>query len=186
MFLSAGFRPIATPQSAISARFESPQPLGKATRHTRGGVRYWSMGNERLANVAVVTSFVRQVIGCNCPDEVFQHVEVRRGSNAVKSCPADYELRIGNRLLVVVTSEPVEALSGARLAKVISEGRQARNDSGFNRFRLVVRAHNVAQDKEKLLRSFKAVAGKDEKTHVHVVAKGEVPDFFAGMRPRNG
>jgi hypothetical protein len=94
--------------------------------------------NESLANVAVITRFVREVIGCECPDEVFRHIEVRRGSTAVKSCPVDYELRIGGRLLIVVTSESVDVLSGSRLEKVISEGRQARDDGKFNRFRLVV------------------------------------------------
>jgi hypothetical protein len=37
----------------------------------------------------------------------------------------------------------------------------------------------VAQDKVKLLRSFEDVSGKDEKTHVHVVGRSEVPDFFS-------
>ena len=137
------------------------------------------MANERRANVPVVTQFVRQVIGCDCPDEVFRHVEVRSGSTAVKCCPVDYELRIGGRLLVVVTSEPVEALSGSRLARVILEGKRARDRGQFNRFRLVVQARNVAQDRDALLRSFEDVSGKDEKTHVHVVARSEVPDFFA-------
>ena len=94
------------------------------------------MENERLANVPVVTKFVREVIGCDCPDEIFRRVEVRAGSTAVKSCPADCELRIGGRLLVVVTSEPVEALSGSRLERVILEGKQARDQGQFNRFRL--------------------------------------------------
>ena len=137
------------------------------------------MANERRANVPVVTQFVRQVIGCDCPDEVFQRVEVRSGSTAVKCCPADYELRIGGRLLVVVTSEPVEALSGARLARVILEGKRVRDQGKFNRFRLVVQTRNVAQDRDALLRSFEDVPGKDEKTHVHVVARSEVPDFFS-------
>ena len=137
------------------------------------------MANERRANVPVVTQFVRQVIGCDCPDEVFRRVEVRSGSTAVKCCPADYELRIGGRLLVVVTSEPVEALSGARLARVILEGKRARDRGKFNRFRLVVQTRNVAQDRDALLRSFEDVPGKDEKTHVHVVARSEVPDFFS-------
>jgi hypothetical protein len=127
----------------------------------------------------VVTQFVRQVIGCDCPDEVFRRVEVRSGSTAVKCCPADYELRIGGRLLVVVTSEPVEALSGARLARVILEGKRVRDQGKFNRFRLVVQTRNVAQDRDALLRSFEDVPGKDEKTHVHVVARSEVPDFFS-------
>jgi hypothetical protein len=98
-------------------------------------------------------------------------------SKAVQS--VDYELRIGGRLLVVVTSESVDILSGFRLEAVISEGKQARDDGKFNRFRLVVQARNAAEDREKLLRSFEAVSVKDEKTHVHVVGKSKVPDFYS-------
>jgi len=135
--------------------------------------------NESLASVAVITRFVREVLGCECPDEVFLHVEVGRGSTVVKSIPVDYELRIGGRLLVVVTSESVDVLSGSRLENVISEGRRARDEGGFNRFRLVVQTRNAAEDKAKLLRSFEAVSVKDEKTHVHVVGMSEVPDFYS-------
>jgi hypothetical protein len=137
------------------------------------------MANEKLVNVPVVIKFVREVIGCNCPAEALRHVEAWRGSTAVKSCPADYELRIGDRLLIVVTSEPADSLAGPRLEQVISEGRQARDDGKFNRFRLVVQGRNAAEDKEKLLRAFETVSAKDEKTHLHVVEKREVPDFFA-------
>jgi hypothetical protein len=153
--------------------------IEKITRHCSGFVRYWIVQNESLANVPVITRFVREVLGCDCPDEVFRHVEVRRGSTVVKSIPVDYELRIGGRLLVVVTSESVDILSGSRLEAVILEGKQARDDGKFNRFRLVVQARNVAEDKEKLSRSFEAVSGKDEKTHVHVVEMSEVPDFYS-------
>jgi hypothetical protein len=137
------------------------------------------MENKQLANVLVVTKFVREVIGCNCPAELLRHIEVRRGSTAVKSCPADYELRIGDRLLIVVTSESAESLAGPRLEQVISEGMRARDDGKFNRFRLVVQTPKVAEDKKKLLPAFEAVAAKDEKTHIHVVAKSEIPDFFS-------
>ena len=41
-------------------------------------------------------------------DEVFRRFEVQTGSAAVKSCPADYEIRVGGRLVAVLTSEPVE------------------------------------------------------------------------------
>ena len=137
------------------------------------------MENESLASVAVITRFVREVIGCDCPDEVFRHVEVRRGSTAIKICAVDYELRIGGRLLVVVTSESADVLSGSRLEQVILEGRRARDDGKFNRFRLMVQARNAAEDKEKLMRSFEAITARDEKTHVHVVGKSEVPDFYS-------
>ncbi len=157
--------------------------IGKTPGHWAGFVHHWIMKNERPASVPVVTRFIREILGCTCPDEVFRDVEVRRGSTAVKSCPVDYELRIGGRLLVVVTSESVEGLSGSRpsrLEKAIWEGRQARDDGKFNRFRLVVQAQNAAEDREKLLHALEEVSGKDERTHVHVVERGEVPDFFLG------
>ena len=64
------------------------------------------MGKEPVPNVQAVTRFVREVIGCNCPDEVFRHIEIQRGSSAVKACSTDCELRIGGRLLIVITPEP--------------------------------------------------------------------------------
>ncbi len=136
------------------------------------------MGKAPVPNVPTVIRFVRQVIGCNCPDEVFRHIEVRQGSSSVKTCSADCELHIGGRLLIVVTSEPVAKLS-SHIAEVFSEGKRARDKAKFNRFRLVVQTENAAQEREKLLRAFEAVPDKDERMHVHVLPKGEVPDFFS-------
>jgi hypothetical protein len=134
------------------------------------------MAKEPVPDVPVVTRFVREVIGCNCPDEVFRHIEVQRGSSATKTCVADCELRIGGRLLIVVTSEPVARLS-SHLAEVIAEGKRARDERKFNRFRLVVQTENAAKEREKLLRAFEAVPDKDERTHVHVLERDEVPSF---------
>jgi hypothetical protein len=133
-------------------------------------------GKEPIPNIPVVTRFVREVIGCTCPDEVYHRIEGQRGSSAVKTCSADCELRIGGRLLVVVTSEPVPKLS-SQLAEVIGEGKRAKDESNFNRFRLVVETENWAEERKKLLRAFEAVPDKDERTHVHVLERGEVPSF---------
>ncbi len=132
------------------------------------------MGTEPVPDVAAVTRFVREVIGCNCPDEVFRIIEVQRGSSAVKSCVADCELRIGGRLLIVVTAEPVERLCSV-LQNIFSEGRQARNAGRFNRFRLVVQTEGTT---DPLLRAFDAVSGRDERMHLHVLRKGEIPNLF--------
>jgi hypothetical protein len=135
------------------------------------------MKEEQTTNTAAVTKFVREVLGCNCPDEVFRHIEVQRGSSAIKSCAADCELRIGGRLLIVVTSEPVAKWS-SRLGQVIAEGKRARDERKFNRFRLVVQSGNVIEEREKLFRTFEAIPDKDERMHVHVLGKNEAPDFF--------
>ncbi len=135
------------------------------------------MGKELAPNVPVVTRFLREVIGCNCPDEAFRRIEIQRGSSAVNSCSAECELRVGGRLLVVVTSEPTARLF-TRLPQVIAEGKRARDEGKFNRFRLVVRTEDPAQQREKILRAFEASDEKDERTHLHVVGKAEVPNFF--------
>ncbi len=136
------------------------------------------MGKESAANVPVVTKFVREVIGCNCPDEVFRHIEIQRGSSVVKACSANCELRIGGRLLIVVTSEPVARLA-PHLAGVVAEGKRARDELRFNRFRLVVQTGQPAEKSEELFRAFESLLDKDERTHLHVLPKGEVPNLFS-------
>jgi hypothetical protein len=136
------------------------------------------MGKEPVPDVPAVTRFVREVIGCNCPDEVFQHIEGQRGSSAVKACSADCELRIGGRLLIVVTSEPVAGLA-PHLAEVVAEGKRARDERKFNRFRLVVQTGKPAEESEEFFRAFESAPDRDERTHLHVLPKGEVPNFFS-------
>ncbi len=136
------------------------------------------MGKEPVPNVPVVTRFVREVIGCNCPDEVFRQVEIHRGSSAVKACSADCELRIGGRLLIVVTSEAGTRLA-PHLAEVVAEGKRARDELRFNRFRLVVQTQRPGEESEQLVRAFESVPDKDERTHLHVLPEGEVPNFFS-------
>jgi len=136
------------------------------------------MGKEPIADVPEVTKFVREAIGCNCPDEVFRHIEIQHGSSAVKACPADCELRIGGRLLIVVTSEPLARLA-PHLAEVVAEGKRARDERKFNRFRLVVQTGKPAEQSEQFFRVFESSTEKDERTHLHVLPRGEVPNFFS-------
>ncbi len=136
------------------------------------------MAKEPIPNVPVVTRFVREVLGCNCPDEVFRHIEIRRGSTAVKACSADCELRVGARLLIVVTSERVSKLLPV-LAELIVQGKRARDESKFNRFRLVVQTENPAEEREQFFQAFESLSDKDDRTHAHVLSKRDVPNFFS-------
>ena len=126
-------------------------------------------------NAKAVTRFVREVLGCNCPDEVFQRMCFQRGSTAVRSCPVDYELQIGGRLLIVVSSAAEELANPAILEEVIGEGKRARDRAKFNRFRLIVPAGK--EESDALLRSFLEIKNRDEKTHLHVVEPALVPQF---------
>jgi hypothetical protein len=140
------------------------------------------MEDERKVNVPVVKRFVREVVGCTCPDEVFNRVEVKPGGSAIRSCSADYEINVGGRLLIALSSDPIEVFSPARLEKVMAEGRSARDAGKFNRFRFIVQAANAPEVEKQLLRSFEVLAAKDEKTHLHVIGREVVPDFFERRR----
>src|ERR1051326_3794907 len=132
------------------------------------------MGKEPVPNVPVATGFVREVIGCNCPDEVFRQTAIQPGSSAGKACSSDCELRIGGRLLIVITSKSAARLS-SHLVEVVAEGNRARDESKFDRFRLVVQAGKPAEESAELFRAFESISDKDER----VLAKGEVPNFFS-------
>jgi hypothetical protein len=128
-------------------------------------------------DLTTVTRFVREVLGCGCPDTVFQQVKVQRGSTAVRSCPVDYEIRIGDRLLIVVTSSAARLTEVSRLENAILEGKQARDTTGLNRFRLVVVTPEVSHWREELLRVFDNISSRDEKTHLHVIEQEDMPVF---------
>jgi hypothetical protein len=52
------------------------------------------------------------------------------------------------------------------------------NVAAVTRFvREVVQTQNAAKEREKLLCAFAAVSDKDERTHLHVLERGEVPSF---------
>ena len=128
-------------------------------------------------NLAAITRFVREVLGCNCPDAVFKQIKVQRGATAVRSCPADYEIRIGDKLLIVVTSS-AKLTEVSWLENVILEGKQARDMTGFNRFRLVVVIPEASRWREELLRVFDNISSRDKKTHLHVIEQEDMPILF--------
>ena len=47
-----------------------------------------------------ITEFVRNTLGCNCPEEVFQYIDCRTVVNIDEYIAPTYEINIGNRLLI--------------------------------------------------------------------------------------
>ena len=44
---------------------------------------------------------------------------------------------------------------------------------------MLVQTRNAAEERDEFFRAIESVPDKDERTHVHVLAKGTVPNFFA-------
>jgi hypothetical protein len=127
-----------------------------------------------MINDKGIKQFVRETLGCTCPDEVFQHIDCRADVNASDGVLLDYEINIGNKLLIfVVTIDEPGSLSPL-IPQLVWDGTNKRNQENFNRFRLVLLTQRPSHMAEEAFAIFQSL-GADEKVHLHVVAKDDFP-----------
>jgi hypothetical protein len=115
--------------------------------------------------------FIRDTLGCGCPDSVLEAIAPLEGPDALAGIPVRLALDVGGRLLVLVVS--AQTIDGVALPAALGEGRELRDARGMNRFRLVLEGE-VAPG------LIEALSMPDERVHVHVVAAGEVPAAHMG------
>jgi len=121
-----------------------------------------------------ITEFVRNTLGCNCPEEVFQYIDCRTVLNIDEYIEPAYEINIGNKLLIfAVGIDKVDSLSSA-ITKLLSAGIKKRDEKKFNRFRLVLLTapeNDVAEHASEIFSSLTP----DNKAHLHVIKKDDFP-----------
>ena len=112
--------------------------------------------------------FVRGTLGCKCPDDVFQSVAI--------DCREDHtRLMIGNRLLIYVVETTAEPPAGKAVSRLVEQGLADRNSQRLNRFRLVVACPEPSPDLASAKAAFAAVAGDDDRAHLHVISADQLP-----------
>jgi len=124
--------------------------------------------------VSAIKPFLRESLGCGCPDEVFQKV----ASEWIQADGIGYRrLSAGGRLLVyLVSAKPAGDLK-ARVLALLRQGRRERDGEGFNRLRLVVVGELSEQDAQSLRKRFADEAGGDERLHLHILSQAEVTRY---------
>jgi hypothetical protein len=119
--------------------------------------------------------FVRKTLGCTCPDEILKRIEYQTGVGIEDDLLLDYEINVGNRLLIyVVRTDETDSLSFI-LSRLVRLGMHKRNRDGFNRLRLVLltqRPTLLAKEASGIFQSFDTT---DEKVHLHVVDTKDFP-----------
>jgi hypothetical protein len=119
-----------------------------------------------------IKRFVRESLGCTCPDEVFDTVKVIENSDVFTPENTVYE--IGGRLLVAVfVAETCPSIT-ADLGQLVDAGIGYRDQRGYNRFRLVIVLDNDDAT-ARLQKIFDALPARDEKTHLHVIKPEVLP-----------
>ena len=113
-----------------------------------------------------IVRFVRDVLGCGCPPEVFEHVELDRFLPSFSGLPVARTITVGGRLLVLLCEGP---MSAAKALELLGRGRQIRDTNGLNRVRCVV--PSSAWDGSEPA----SIQTGDDRLHVHVVNDADIP-----------
>jgi hypothetical protein len=121
-----------------------------------------------------IEHFVRDTLGCQCPDEVFRQIEVSPLAGP-DGRGAGRRIVVGGRLLIHVVEAPKRLDEPDWLERLAAAGRDERDGRGYNRFRLVVATATAAGDTSALEGRFIRALGGDERAHLHVVEADQLP-----------
>jgi hypothetical protein len=123
---------------------------------------------------AAIERFVRGTLGCQCPDEVFRHVEADAlalpGGGGTGR-----RLVIGDRLLIHVVDATERPELLLRVEELATAGRDERDRHGYNRFRLVIAMSAAAGDAASLGQRYSRALNGDDRAHLHVLAADQLP-----------
>lgn len=128
--------------------------------------------NDTRVDDEPIRRFVRESLGCGCPDEVFEDIRIREQSDLFSLHNTVFE--IGGRLFVVVIDAVDWRALGPMLRGIVQAGRIYRDRHGYNRFRLVIATEDERAHGE-LGRLFDALPDIDNKTHLHVIPPQQIP-----------
>lgn len=117
-----------------------------------------------------VKEFVRNALGCQCPEEVFEKIEVD-SEVKVAGYTVERRINVGDRLLIYIVDG--DKLSEEDLKRLVIAGKEERDNRDFNRFRLVVMSDGKG---EANLVGLQELVKGYEKVHLHVISKSLI-DF---------
>jgi hypothetical protein len=123
---------------------------------------------------AAVIRFVRDTLGCGCPDDVFDFMDIGPLPSVAGGRPA-LQLVVGGRLLIRLVEPPLPATTAGWLEDLANAGRATRDARDYNRFRLVLVAPHGEALPAGLDERFTATVGGDQRAHLHVIAADQLP-----------
>lgn len=126
---------------------------------------------ETLDNVA---GFVRGTLGCGCPAEVLESIQVV--GPAADELPS-VRLQVGGRLLILLAGARECTARPDRIEALAAQGRAERDAGGYNRFRLVLVTTRSPDEKAQATAEARFLAGSvgDDRSHLHWVDRQDVP-----------
>jgi hypothetical protein len=131
-----------------------------------------------VVNTENIIAFVKQSLGCNCPEEVFSYIECS-SDIPCSGIVLDMRINVGNRLLIyIVTVNDPDSLR-RMLPVLVTAGKKERDGAGFNRFRLVLAADDISKITKEAEKIFNSL-NEDEKIYLHTLSGKSMPQCPAG------
>jgi hypothetical protein len=104
--------------------------------------------------------FIRSTLGCNCPDEVFDRIDISSDESLT-------EIVVGGRLLIHLVRPNPNTPEDLFITDHVMRGKTERDAKTYNRFRLVLAASVSDEAKQDL---FEQARDGDDKLHLHIIA----------------
>jgi hypothetical protein len=121
-----------------------------------------------------IERFVRETLGCGCPDEVFQSIELMDSSMA-NGTVSFTRLVIGQRLLIDVFRPASATAMESAVQALAAQGCAERNARGYNRYRLVIVVTEPSCPMDAAIAAFSLAVGADDRAHLHLLPAGALP-----------
>ena len=130
----------------------------------------------QMESQLLIKKFVQNVLGCTCPDKVFEQIEDYHVLPSIS--PHSRSISIGGRLLIYVwkVEDRLEELQEGLLA-MLEAGKKERDTDGLNRFRAVLAVENPQIIAPKANFYFSRFQGKDDRMHIHVISLHTLKNF---------
>ena len=130
-----------------------------------------------MSNTQLITDFVKSKLGCQCPDEVFETVEVQENCRLNIDIWLRSRINVGNRLLVYVVEVNNSVFVHENLLSLVFFGRDEKDMKSFKTFRLVLVADPVEEIKsaaDNIFNDLLNVMDLGDSIHLHVVERGDI------------
>ncbi len=115
-------------------------------------------------------AFVKNTLGCGCPEKVFEKIDVSKLPTVVHEEDAT-RIVVGDTLLIYVIRPTPSADFFDSVESIGLAGKADRDANSYNRFRLVVSGIEDDGQQEKASECFLKSFNIDEKMHIHFIDK---------------
>lgn len=120
-------------------------------------------------NSETLKIFIKDTLGCGCPDKVFDKIEVEK-QHTDGYANEFTRIVVGDTLLIYIVQPSVHERFSDRVEVIGMAGKADRDANRYNRFRLVVAPAVENSNIDDVLDRFISEFGADGKMHIHSVS----------------